>query len=129
LILSKDADISCRLISLFEINFSGGEPFLHPEHLGKMVEYCKRDLALESVSIVTNGSLIRDSWFERYGAFLDILAVSCDSFEEETNRLIGRHRRASDPLGGGRAGSQREIVEHISNLCQQYEVFGRSQRA
>lgn len=52
-----------------KINFSGGEPFLHDkgEFLGKLVQFCKEDLQLPSVSIVSNGSLIRESWFQKYG--------------------------------------------------------------
>ena len=45
---------------------------------------------MESVSIVSNGSKITASWFEKYGKYLDILAISCDSFDEETNKKIGR---------------------------------------
>lgn len=52
-----------------KINFSGGEPFLHDrgEFLGKMVQFCKQDLQLPSVSIVSNGSMIKESWFRKYG--------------------------------------------------------------
>lgn len=42
------------------------------------------------MSIVSNGSKISESWFEKYGKHLDILAVSCDSFNEATNIKIGR---------------------------------------
>ena len=45
---------------------------------------------LESVSIVSNGSKLKRRWFEKYGKYLDILAISCDSFDEETNKKIGR---------------------------------------
>lgn len=52
-----------------KINFSGGEPFLHErgEFLGKMVQYSKVDLQLPSVSIVSNGSMIKEKWFQKYG--------------------------------------------------------------
>lgn len=52
-----------------KINFSGGEPFLHDrgEYLGKLVKFCKTELQLPSVSIVSNGSLIRERWFQNYG--------------------------------------------------------------
>ena len=52
-----------------KINFSGGEPFLvkKGEFLGELVKFCKQELALPSVSIVSNGSLIRESWFQSYG--------------------------------------------------------------
>lgn len=52
-----------------KINFSGGEPFIHDrgEYLGKLVRFCKEELGLPSVSIVSNGSLIRERWFQNYG--------------------------------------------------------------
>jgi radical S-adenosyl methionine domain-containing protein 2 len=50
-----------------KINFSGGEPFLKKEFLGALVKYCKEELNLPSVTIVSNGSLIRESWFKKYG--------------------------------------------------------------
>lgn len=73
-----------------KINFSGGEPFLprRGTHLGEMVKYCKKELKLPSVTVVTNGSLVREKWFKDYGEYLDIMAVSCDSFYEETNKVI-----------------------------------------
>uniref|UniRef100_A0A1B6M0I6 S-adenosylmethionine-dependent nucleotide dehydratase RSAD2 n=1 Tax=Graphocephala atropunctata TaxID=36148 RepID=A0A1B6M0I6_9HEMI len=91
-----------------KINFSGGEPFIHEggEYLGKLVQFCKQDLKLPSVSIVSNGSMIRESWFKKYGAYLDILAISCDSFMESTNKAIGRGQ-------GGRS--------HINKLRQIYD--------
>lgn len=72
-----------------KINFSGGEPFLPGKgtHLGEMVKYCKINLNMSSVSIVSNGSLIREKWFQMYAKYLDILAISCDSFNEDTNRV------------------------------------------
>ncbi|XP_074905297.1 S-adenosylmethionine-dependent nucleotide dehydratase RSAD2 [Buteo buteo] len=75
-----------------KINFSGGEPFLQDrgEYVGKLVQFCKQELKLPSVSIVSNGSLIRERWFKKYGEYLDILAISCDSFDEDVNVLIGR---------------------------------------
>nr|XP_056712534.1 S-adenosylmethionine-dependent nucleotide dehydratase RSAD2 [Euleptes europaea] len=75
-----------------KINFSGGEPFLHErgDFVGKLVQFCKQELKLPSVSIVSNGSMVTERWFKRYGEYLDILAVSCDSFSEEVNVLIGR---------------------------------------
>lgn len=52
-----------------KINFSGGEPFLQDrgEYLGSLVKFCKQELQLPSVSIVSNGSLIRERWFQKYG--------------------------------------------------------------
>ncbi|MFT7813168.1 viperin [Arapaima gigas] len=98
-----------------KINFSGGEPFLHErgDFLGKLVQYCKQDLQLPSVSIVSNGSMIKESWFKKYGEYLDILAISCDSFEEETNKLIGRTQGSKSHL---------DNLFKVRNWCRQYKV-------
>lgn len=81
-----------NFLGMEKINFSGGEPFLpsRGKHLGEMVKYCKEQLHLPSVTIVTNGSLIRENWFKTYGKYLDIMAVSCDSFFEDTNKVYYR---------------------------------------
>ena len=75
-----------------KVNFSGGEPFIVQKgyFLGEMVRYCKEDLDVESVTVVTNGSKVTRKWMEDYGYYLDIMAVSCDSFDEATNDKIGR---------------------------------------
>ncbi|XP_064002829.1 S-adenosylmethionine-dependent nucleotide dehydratase RSAD2 [Pogoniulus pusillus] len=98
-----------------KINFSGGEPFLQDrgEFVGKLVQFCKQELKLPSVSIVSNGSLIRERWFKKYGEYLDILAISCDSFEEEINALIGR--------GQGKK-SHLENLHKLRQWCREYAV-------
>jgi radical S-adenosyl methionine domain-containing protein 2 len=45
---------------------------------------------LESTSVVTNGSKVTYKWFEKYGRYLDIMALSCDSFDPDTLLKIGR---------------------------------------
>ncbi|XP_007522315.1 S-adenosylmethionine-dependent nucleotide dehydratase RSAD2 [Erinaceus europaeus] len=98
-----------------KINFSGGEPFLpdRGDYLGKMVKFCKEELCLPSVSIVSNGSLIRKKWFKDYGNYLDILAISCDSFNEDVNALIGR--------GQGKKGHV-ENLKKLRQWCRDYRV-------
>lgn len=58
------------LVGMEKINFSGGEPFYikRGEHLGEMVKYCKENLHIESVSVVSNGSRITEEWMQKYGA-------------------------------------------------------------
>ncbi|XP_072221698.1 S-adenosylmethionine-dependent nucleotide dehydratase RSAD2 [Leuresthes tenuis] len=114
----EEAQRGLRLLTeagMEKINFSGGEPFLHDrgEFLGNLVQYCKLDLQLSSVSIVSNGSMIKEKWFQKYGEYLDILAISCDSFNEETNQVIGRAQ--------GRK-SHVDNLYKIRNWCQQYKV-------
>ncbi|CAI5696418.1 radical S-adenosyl methionine domain-containing protein 2 [Oreochromis aureus] len=98
-----------------KINFSGGEPFLHGkgEFVGKLVQYCKQDLQLPSVSIVSNGSMIKEEWFQKYGVYLDILAISCDSFDEATNQLIGRTQGRKSHL---------DNLFKICSWCKEYKV-------
>lgn len=52
-----------------KVNFSGGEPFIKDRgrYLGELVRYCKKELCLPSVTIVSNGSLITEEWFEQNG--------------------------------------------------------------
>ncbi|XP_028393239.1 radical S-adenosyl methionine domain-containing protein 2-like isoform X2 [Dendronephthya gigantea] len=98
-----------------KINFSGGEPFIEGRHgkfVGEIVRYCKEELGL-SVSIVSNGSLIREEWFKNYGMYLDILAISCDSFDEEVNMMIGRHHNKERHL---------DIVRRVRDWCNKYHV-------
>ena len=47
------------------------------------------------------------------GEFLDIMAVSCDSFDEETNRLIGRYQTGKDHL---------RCLRNVRDWCRQYHV-------
>lgn len=47
------------------------------------------------------------------GDYLDILAISCDSFDEETNQLIGRAQGRKSHL---------DSLYKIRNWCQQYKV-------
>jgi radical S-adenosyl methionine domain-containing protein 2 len=83
-----------------KINFAGGEPFLQPKFLGELCKYAKENCDM-AVSIVSNGSKITKTWMDTYGTFVDIIAISCDSFDEATNIRIGR--------GNGR---------HIENLLK-----------
>ncbi|KAG8512368.1 Radical S-adenosyl methionine domain-containing protein 2, partial [Galemys pyrenaicus] len=98
-----------------KINFSGGEPFLHErgEYLGQLVRFCKEELHLPSVSIVSNGSLVRESWFKAYGEYLDILAISCDSFDENVNVLIGRGQGKKNHV---------ENLQKLRTWCWDYRV-------
>ncbi|KAL6827927.1 radical SAM enzyme [Trichoderma camerunense] len=94
-----------------KINFAGGEPFLYPKFLGEMIDFCKDALQLESVSIVTNGSLVKEAFLQKHGHNIGILAVSCDSFDEATNIKIGR----------GSGNTVRKLYE-IAAWCQKYNI-------
>lgn len=95
-----------------KINFAGGEPFLYKTFLGHMARFCKEQLHLESVSVVTNGSLVDEKFLREYGRYIDIMAVSCDSFDEATNVEIGRG-----------SGDQVTKLFEVADLCRKYGVM------
>ncbi|KAH8722379.1 hypothetical protein GQ44DRAFT_775059 [Phaeosphaeriaceae sp. PMI808] len=108
---AKQGLLLLKRAGMRKINFAGGEPFLYTKFLGEMIDFCKEDLHLESVSIVTNGSLVKESFLQKHGANIDILAVSCDSFHEATNIEIGRG-----------SGDQVPQLYKISSWCKQYGI-------
>ncbi|TDZ62047.1 Radical S-adenosyl methionine domain-containing protein 2 [Colletotrichum trifolii] len=100
-----------------KLNIAGGEPFLHPKFIGELLRYCKEELDLESVSIVSNGSKIQEKFFREFGRYLDILAISCDSFVKETNKAIGRGEN------GQADGDHVAQVFRIAEWCRDYSVM------
>lgn len=94
-----------------KINFAGGEPFLYPKYLGELVKFSKETLELESVSIISNGSLIKENWMENYAPYLDILGISCDSFDEKVNIQIGRGK-----------GEHLAKIFKIRDLCYKFNI-------
>lgn len=98
-----------------KINFSGGEPFLvkRGEFVGELCKFCKEELELPSVTIISNGSLVTEKWFDKYGKFLDILAVSCDSFNPDVNEAIGRQQGKKNHL---------QSLRQVRQWCYQYKV-------
>lgn len=60
---------------------------------------------------MSNGSLIKRSWMARYGQYLDILAISCDSFVERTNLQIGRGK-----------GQHLTQLEAIRDWCKEFGI-------
>ena len=109
---AKRAMLLLKEAGMRKVNFAGGEPFLLPKFLGPLAQYCKATLHLESVSIVTNGSKVTESWLAEYGKYIDIMAVSCDSFDESTNVKIGR----------GSGGHLRKF-RRLAEMCEEYGVM------
>jgi radical S-adenosyl methionine domain-containing protein 2 len=100
-----------------KINFAGGEPFLFPEELGELVKASK-EMGFDSVSIISNGKLIKESWLDKYGKWLDILGVSCDTADPNINFNHGRIT----------AGSYKPIDEKknflkIAKMCKDRNIL------
>ncbi|TVY60826.1 Radical S-adenosyl methionine domain-containing protein [Lachnellula suecica] len=106
-----------RKAGMKKMNFAGGEPFLYPKYLAELCRYCKEDLKLESVSIISNGTKVTEKWVKEYGRFVDILAVSCDSVHPATNAAIGRADRSS-----GIPFDNVEKLFQIKDWCLEYGV-------
>jgi radical S-adenosyl methionine domain-containing protein 2 len=97
-----------------KLNISGGEPFLKPEFIGEIFKFCKEELHIESCSVVCNGSKVTEKWLDMYGQYLDIMAISCDSFDDETNVLLGRaenHR-----------GTHTRRVFQVADWCRDRQI-------
>ncbi|KAK1997264.1 radical SAM enzyme [Colletotrichum falcatum] len=115
-----DAKRGLRLLKeagMLKLNVAGGEPFLHPKFLGQLIRYGKEELGIESISIVSNGSKIQEKFFRDYGRYLDILAISCDSFVRETNDAIGRSEN--------RQADRNHVAQvfRIAEWCRAYNVM------
>ncbi len=75
-----------------KINFVGGEPMLIPK-ISKIIKYAKR-IGFYT-SIVSNGTLITNEFLFEIKNHIDMIGISIDSLNSETNKKIGRftHKR------------------------------------
>lgn len=73
-----------------KMNFAGGEPTLIP-HIEELIAFTK-ELGFET-SIVTNASRIDFEWVKNISPHLDILTLSVDSINDETNISSGRSQK------------------------------------
>ena len=95
-----------------KINFAGGEPFLYPNYLGELIKQCKENIKIEKISVITNGSMVKKDFFKKYGKYIDVFGVSCDSFNKETNIKIGR----------GKKGENVKKLFEIRQWCKDYGI-------
>lgn len=73
-----------------KINFAGGEPTLVP-HIQELIIHAKKLGFI--TSIVTNGSRINREWIKTIAPYLDILGLSIDSVNDDTNLASGRSEK------------------------------------
>lgn len=94
-----------------KINFAGGEPTLVP-HIKKLIKHAKF-LGFET-SIVTNGSKIDAEWVKEMSSYLNILALSVDSIDDNTNLKSGRNEK-------GKVIPKEKLLE-IAEVCHIYGI-------
>ena len=93
-----------------KINFAGGEPFQYKDYLGELLRY-SRHIGMQSISIVSNGSLINRGFIATYAPCIDVLAISCDSFSSDTNAKIGR-----------KSGAPFKRLQMIASWCKEHNI-------
>lgn len=100
-----------------KINFAGGEPFLYPKRLGELVKAAK-EMGYNSVSIISNGSMVKKDWLLNYGKYIDIMGVSVDSVNPITNYIHGRV-----PIGCVRPVSIIDKIYMIDEVCKRMNII------
>ncbi len=86
-----------------KLSFTGGEPLLCP-HLGDLIIEAK-NLDLTTM-LITSGSLLTKKFIEEYSSYIDWIALSVDSSNEETQYKLGRG-------SGNHIQKIKEIVQDI----------------
>lgn len=100
-----------------KINFAGGEPFMYPEIVGNLVKASK-EMGYDSTSIISNGKLIKESWLDKYGKWLDLLGISCDTVDQEINFKIGRATS-----GSSHSVDETQKIKSLVKLCKDRNIL------
>lgn len=96
---NKEADLSLEQIKsilkelanqgLQQLVISGGEPFARLD-LEDIVKYAKKDLEIEHICIITNGTLVTKERLQGLKGYVDVISVSIDGFSKEHPVFIRR---------------------------------------
>lgn len=86
------SDVAARKFGFYgvdpRLNIAGGEPLLFPSAVKAAVSQARRT-GLRS-SLITNGSFLTEDLCNSLAPGLDMLGVSIDSYQSDTNNMIGR---------------------------------------
>ena len=74
-------------IDVCEFNIAGGEPLLYKD-LPELVQYI-RQIGCKC-SVISNGSLMTNTWIESYAKYFDTIGLSIDSLVPDTLISLGR---------------------------------------
>jgi radical S-adenosyl methionine domain-containing protein 2 len=92
-----------------KLTFVGGEPTLCP-WLGDLLRLAS-GLGMVTM-VVTNGSRLDRQWLDQHGEHLHWVALSVDSLDADTNRVIGR---TVDSAGAADAGHYLRLFELLGS--------------
>lgn len=101
------ASLGCR--TLF---FSGGEP-LFRDDLPDLVRHAK-DSGIDSVTVITNGTLHRKDILEGLKPYIDRIAVSLDGYADDTPAYIRGVQRFDDLMDFIRLAQEIGIATHLT---------------
>ena len=92
-----------------KINFAGGEPMMYP-NLHYLIRLAKEKRM--TTSIVTNGTMVTDSWLKDISEYLDFITISIDSADPETHKQSGRTTK-NGPL----------TAKQYLNICRSAKMY------
>lgn len=98
-----------------EFNIAGGEPMLYPG-LIELVKYIRNKGV--KISLITNGSLMDESWIKNYAGLYETIGFSVDSISGETNRKIGRCDRSGNTIPTGRIIELCGLIRKYAPECR-----------
>lgn len=98
-----------------EFNIAGGEPMLYPG-LVELAKYIRSNGV--KVSLITNGSLMDESWIKNYAGLYETIGFSVDSINDETNRKIGRCDRNGNTILAGRIVELCGLIRRYAPECR-----------
>lgn len=98
-----------------EFNIAGGEPMLYPG-LVELAKYIRSKGV--KVSLITNGSLMDESWIKNYAGLYETIGFSVDSINDETNRKIGRCDRNGNTILAGRIVELCGLIRRYAPECR-----------
>ena len=70
------------------------------------------------VSLITNGSLMDESWIKNYAGLYETIGFSVDSINDETNRKIGRCDRNGNTILAGRIVELCGLIRRYAPECR-----------
>jgi radical S-adenosyl methionine domain-containing protein 2 len=94
------------------LNFAGGEPLLYADKILRTIRHAHQ-LGMKT-SIITNGSRLDYGLMRELAPYLSVLGLSLDSFNNDSNREIGRTDRHSRLVDIGKLIDSVEIGRQVN---------------